>query len=155
MELFRLLLDDTDPETVKIKVDNLKEKLYSITNMIGDITSNKDELDKLEDLVEKELSSMDRAVEEAAKKIAEMLAQSRASDSGIKLEVNEKILESCTNLMKCIKILVEKSRKVQNEIVASGKGSLSTREFYKRNHQWTEGLISAGKSVAAGAKFLV
>lgn len=155
IELFNLLLNDSDVESVKTKVADLKNKLYSITNMVGDISSNKDELDKLEDMVEKELNSMDRAVEEAAKKIAEMLSQSRASDNGIKLEVNEKILESCTNLMRCIKVLVQKSRKVQNEIIASGKGSLSTREFYKRNHQWTEGLISAGKSVAASAKLLV
>lgn len=148
-------MSDSEPDAVKENVEKLKAKLYLITNMIGDIGSNKDELDKLEDMVEKELNSMDRAVEEAAKKIAEMLDQSRASDSGIKLEVNEKILESCTNLMKFIKVLVMKSRKVQNEIVASGKGSLSPREFYKRNHQWTEGLISAGKSVAASAKLLV
>lgn len=29
------------------------------------------------------------------------------------------------------------------------------KEFYKRNSQWTEGLISASKSVAKGANFLV
>lgn len=84
-----------------------------------------------------------------------MLAQSRASDEGIKLEVNEKILDACTNLMRAIQILVQKSRLVQAEIVALGKGTASAKEFYKRNHQWTEGLISAAKSVAQGANFLV
>lgn len=83
------------------------------------------------------------------------MAQSRASDEGIKLEVNEKILDACTNLMKAIQILVQKSRLVQAEIVSMGKGSASVKEFYKRNHQWTEGLISASKSVAQGANFLV
>jgi hypothetical protein len=34
-------------------------------------------------------------------------------------------------------------------------GTASAKEFYKRNHQWTEGLISAAKSVAQGANFLV
>lgn len=104
-----------------------------------------------------------------------MLAQTKTSDSGMKLEVNEKILDSCTNLMRCIQILVQKSRKVQTEIIAMGKGTASAKEFYKSeftkylgtngsllnllipsgNHQWTEGLISAAKSIANGAKFLV
>lgn len=51
----------------------------------------------------------------------EMLAQSRKADSGLKLEVNEKILDSCTGLMQAIRILVQKSRVLQAEIVAQGK----------------------------------
>lgn len=35
------------------------------------------------------------------------------------------------------------------------QGSTSVKEFYKRNHQWTEGLISAAKAVGGGAKFLL
>lgn len=50
-----------------------------------------------------------------------MLNQSRAADSGLKLEVNEKILDSCTTLMKAIRILVQKSKLLQAEIVAQGK----------------------------------
>ncbi|XKL68500.1 hypothetical protein PGB90_003991 [Kerria lacca] len=33
--------------------------------------------------------------------------------------------------------------------------SISAKEFYKRNHQWTEGLISAAKAVGMGAKYLL
>lgn len=29
------------------------------------------------------------------------------------------------------------------------------KEFYQRNHRWTEGLISAAKTVAADANLLV
>lgn len=50
-----------------------------------------------------------------------MLSQSRAADSGLKLEVNEKILDSCTTLIKAIRVLVQKSRLLQAEIVAQGK----------------------------------
>lgn len=50
-----------------------------------------------------------------------MLEKSRAADSGLKLEVNEKILDSCTELMKCIRKLVKKSRLLQAEIVEQGK----------------------------------
>lgn len=87
--------------------------------------------------------------------LQEMLSKSKASDSGIKLEVNEKILDACTALMRAIRELVKKSRVLQAEIVSLGKGSASVKEFYKRNHQWTEGLISAAKNVAQGANFLV
>lgn len=85
----------------------------------------------------------------------EMLSKSKASDSGIQLEVNEKILDACTALMKSIRELVKRSRILQAEIVGLGKGTASATEFYKRNNQWTEGLISAAKNVAQGANFLV
>jgi len=50
-----------------------------------------------------------------------MLTNSRAADSGIKLEVNGKILDSCTGLMHAIRILVKKSRLLQAEIVGQGR----------------------------------
>uniref|UniRef100_A0A1B6FIJ4 I/LWEQ domain-containing protein n=1 Tax=Cuerna arida TaxID=1464854 RepID=A0A1B6FIJ4_9HEMI len=107
------------------------------------------------DSLEAELQSMDKAIEEAARRIEEMLTKSRAADSGLKLEVNEKILDSCTTLMAAIRVLVQKSRLLQAEIVLQGKGTASAKEFYKRNHQWTEGLISAAKAVGMGANFLL
>lgn len=51
----------------------------------------------------------------------DMIEKSRAADSGLKLEVNGKILDSCTELMKCIRMLVKKSRLLQAEIVEQGK----------------------------------
>lgn len=50
-----------------------------------------------------------------------MLDKSRAADSGVKLKVNEQILDSCTDLMKRIRKLVQKSRLLQREIVEQGK----------------------------------
>ena len=35
------------------------------------------------------------------------------------------------------------------------QGSATAKEFYKRHHRWTEGLISAAKAVGWGAKVLV
>ena len=55
--------------------------------------------DKIEDLVDKELADMDQAIEEAASRIAAILEKSRAAETGIKLEVSEKILDTCTALM--------------------------------------------------------
>lgn len=80
-----------------------------------------------------------------------MLANSRATDSGIQLEVNEKILDACTTLMGAVKILVQDSRKLQNEL-----GDPTTRrKMYRKNPQWSEGLISAAKAVVFAAKLLV
>ncbi|EDS42262.1 huntingtin interacting protein [Culex quinquefasciatus] len=153
--LFQSLQKTSESDAVGEKIIDLKDKLQAVTDMIGDLSKQTDGTENLGDLVENELSSMDKAIEEAAAQIEEMLSKSRASDSGIKLEVNEKILDACTNLMQAIRVLVQKSRLLQSEIVALGKGSASAKEFYKRNHQWTEGLISAAKSVAQGANFLV
>jgi hypothetical protein len=44
-------------------------------------------------------------------------------------------------------ILVERATLVQNEIVEAGRGSANIAEFYRQNHTWAEGLISAAKEV--------
>ncbi|XP_052741458.1 huntingtin-interacting protein 1 isoform X2 [Bicyclus anynana] len=101
--------------------------------------------------VDDELADMDSAIEEAASQIEGMLAASRAGDSGVKLEVNEKILDACTTLMGAVKVLVQESRKLQSEL-----GDPTTRlKMYRRNPQWSEGLISASKAVVFAAKLLV
>ena len=50
-----------------------------------------------------------------------MLASSRAEQSGVRLEVNERIIDSCTALTKAIKILIQKSKTLQREIVDQGR----------------------------------
>ncbi|XP_047990894.1 huntingtin-interacting protein 1 isoform X5 [Leguminivora glycinivorella] len=101
--------------------------------------------------VDDELADMDKAIELAAGQIEEMLAASRAGDSGVKLEVNGKILDACTTLMAAVKALVQDARKLQAEL-----GDPGTRlKMYRRNPQWSEGLISAAKAVVFAAKLLV
>ncbi|KAL0882978.1 hypothetical protein ABMA27_016469 [Loxostege sticticalis] len=101
--------------------------------------------------VDDELAGMDSAIEEAASKIEAMLAASRAGDSGVKLEVNGKILDACTTLMAAVKLLVQDARALQNEL-----GDPKTRQkMYRNNPQWSEGLISAAKAVVFAAKLLV
>ena len=51
----------------------------------------------------------------------EMLASSRAEHSGLRLEVNERILDSCTALTKAIQVLILKSKTLQREIVEQGR----------------------------------
>ncbi|XP_076138563.1 huntingtin-interacting protein 1 isoform X2 [Alosa pseudoharengus] len=110
---------------------------------------------ELGDLVESEMSAASQAVESAAARIEEMLNKSRAVDTGIKMEVNERILASCTDLMEAIKVLVLSSKDLQRDIVDGGRGAASMKEFYAKNSRWTEGLISASKAVGWGATVLV
>lgn len=62
--LFDSLHSTTKAAQVNPQIDELKDKLYKITSMIGDLTNNNDEIDQLGDMVEKELSGMDKAIEE-------------------------------------------------------------------------------------------
>ena len=49
-----------------------------------------------------------------------MLRRSREEQSGVNLEVNERVLDSCTELMKFIQQLIQRSRELQKEIVSEG-----------------------------------
>ncbi|XP_018412849.1 PREDICTED: huntingtin-interacting protein 1-related protein isoform X1 [Nanorana parkeri] len=111
--------------------------------------------EELGDMVDKEMASTSAAIEDAVRRIEEMMNQARKDTSGVKLEVNERILISCTDLMKAIRQLVLTSTDLQKEIVESGKGAATIQEFYARNSRWTEGLISASKAVGWGATQLV
>uniref|UniRef100_A0A3P8YFP3 I/LWEQ domain-containing protein n=1 Tax=Esox lucius TaxID=8010 RepID=A0A3P8YFP3_ESOLU len=111
--------------------------------------------DELGDLVDKEMAATSAAIEEAVRRIDEMMNQARKDTSGIKLEVNERILNSCTGLMKAIHLLVLASTDLQKEIVEGGRGAATIKEFYARNSRWTEGLISASKAVGWGATQMV
>ncbi|XP_076246002.1 huntingtin interacting protein 1 isoform X2 [Calliopsis andreniformis] len=147
-------MKEKSPTTVG-QINEVKQQFKKICELAATLSNVQGNVAIVGSLVEQELLSMDKAIEEAANRIQDMLEKSRAADSGIKLEVNGKILDSCTELMKCIRMLVKKSRLLQAEIVEQGKGSASATEFYKRNHQWSEGLISAAKAVAMGANLLL
>ncbi|XP_065226702.1 huntingtin-interacting protein 1 isoform X2 [Planococcus citri] len=149
-------LQKNESNSVNYDDSQLRDIVFDLSKLYGS-AMNGNSIEALSDSVENELTIMDKAIEEAANRIEEMLKESKVADSGIKLEVNGKILDSCTTLMKAIRILVQKSRILQAEIVAAGNPNnrLSAKEFYKRNHQWTEGLISAAKAVGMGAKYLL
>ncbi|XP_042193422.1 huntingtin-interacting protein 1-related protein [Callorhinchus milii] len=110
---------------------------------------------ELGDMVDTEMAATSAAIDAAVRRIEEMMSQARLGSSGIKLEVNERILNCCTDLMKAIRQLVVSSTSLQKEIVESGRGAATTKEFYAKNSRWTEGLISASKAVGWGATQLV
>ncbi|XP_064541014.1 huntingtin-interacting protein 1 [Drosophila montana] len=153
--LFEAVEHDDKNKQFDPLVKEIHRKLTELNALVQGILNNFENSVDLDKLIEVELKEMDAAIEEAASKIIDLLSKSRENDNKIKLEVNEKILEACTALMECIKVLILKSRVLQNEIVSSQKGNATANEFYKRNSQWSDGLISASKSVAKAANYLV
>uniref|UniRef100_A0A8C9FJN8 Huntingtin interacting protein 1 related n=1 Tax=Pavo cristatus TaxID=9049 RepID=A0A8C9FJN8_PAVCR len=81
--------------------------------------------EELGDMVEKEMASTSAAIEDAVRRIEDMMSRARNESSGIKLEGHLQL------------------------------GAATTQEFYAKNSRWTEGLISASKAVGWGATQLV
>nr|XP_039248322.1 huntingtin-interacting protein 1-like [Styela clava] len=136
--------NEMDDELQKI-LSTAKELLPKMTDIVGG---------DLQDMVDQEMSSTSHAIESAAARIEEMLREARERDTGVNLEVNERILDSCTELMQAIRALIISSKELQREIVNEGRGASSVKEFYMKNSRWTEGLISAAKAVGFGATLL-
>lgn len=82
---------------------------------------------------------MDKAIADATQRISEILDKSRSTDQGVKLEVNGRILDACRSLMTSVMVLVKAARHLQEEI-----GGFS-KEFFTKNHRWTEGAFRASR----------
>lgn len=159
-------LDDKQSEmlqskirSLNLQVQDLEAKCKRLQEEKQTLVSTKAHLeqkldDKQEDILVAEMDETDKIIKEATRKIEELSEKSKKLESGVKLQVNEKISEVCSNLMKAVRNLIIQSRLLQREIVGSdGKGA--AEEFYKRNSSWTEGLISAANVVAMAARSLV
>ncbi|KAM4532414.1 huntingtin-interacting protein 1-related protein isoform 2-T2 [Fundulus diaphanus] len=111
--------------------------------------------EELGSMVDKEMVATSTAIEEAVLRMDEILNQAKRDTSGLKLEVNQSILGSCSDLMKAVHMLVTASTDLQKDIVEGGRGAASVTDFYAKNSRWTEGLISASKAVGWGATQLL
>ncbi|GAA6046371.1 hypothetical protein JCM3770_004887 [Rhodotorula araucariae] len=110
----------------------------------------------LNDLVESEMQAAARAIEAATERLQALMARPKdARQSATDLQVHDAILASALAITNAIGRLIKAATDSQHEIVAQGKGSSSSTAFYKRNHRWTEGLISAAKAVARATTFLI
>ena len=148
---------DFDLRSLNRLANELQRQIKTIVDMESKIMPHLSSVESknLQKLLEQEVNEMDRAIQEAVSKIETMLETSKRHDKDIKLEVNGAILESSSSLMKAIMQLVSDSRELQKEIVNENRGSGNVKEFYQKNHRWTEGLITASKVVAFSAKQLV
>uniref|UniRef100_A0A8C7F3B8 Huntingtin interacting protein 1 related n=1 Tax=Oncorhynchus kisutch TaxID=8019 RepID=A0A8C7F3B8_ONCKI len=134
-------LQRADPASIRIVVQKILRLGEELRPKGVDVRQ-----DELGDLVDKEMAATSAAIEEAVRRIDEMMNQARKDTSGVKLEVNER---------SAIHLLVLTSTDLQKEIVEGGRGAATIKEFYARNSRWTEGLISASKAVGWGATQMV
>lgn len=145
--------------SLNLQVQDLEAKCKRLHEEKQALVSSKAHLEQKldnqqEDILVAEMNETDKIIKEATRKIEELSEKSRKLESGVKLQVNEKISEVCSNLMKAVRNLIIQSRLLQREIVGED-GKSNSDEFYKRNSSWTEGLISAANVVAMAARSLV
>lgn len=112
------------------------------------------ELPDVSDRVEQEMLSAAQAIEAAAARLSALL-NAPSADTSAEYKVNTAILESVMGITGAIGNLIRAATLAQQEIVAKGRGSASAQQFYKKNHRWTEGLVSAAKAVAMCTTTLV
>ncbi|EPZ31702.1 hypothetical protein ROZALSC1DRAFT_27449 [Rozella allomycis CSF55] len=124
----------------------LMNEIVDLKNKLGDENKSKD--------LDAEMKEAFLIVQNAIDRLGSL-----KSDAGflIKLDKNihEKIIETTMNLMDSIAKLIYAATLTQKEIVSQGKDTANPDQFYKKNSRWTDGLISAAKSVALTCKFLV
>ncbi|KAK0208818.1 ANTH domain-containing protein [Desarmillaria ectypa] len=109
------------------------------------------------DIVEQEMMGAAKAIELATQRLQELMARPRDSSrfSAVDLQVHDSILSAAMAITNAITRLIRAATESQQEIVAQGKGSSTSQQFYKRNNRWTEGLISAAKAVAFATNLLI
>ncbi|KAG6821407.1 hypothetical protein H0H93_014204 [Arthromyces matolae] len=109
------------------------------------------------DIVEQEMLGAAQAIEQATRRLQELMSRPRDSSrfSAVDLQVHDSILAAAMAITNAISRLMKAATESQQEIVAQGKGSSSTQQFYKRNNRWTEGLISAARAVAFSTNLLI
>lgn len=109
------------------------------------------------DLVEQEMLGAAKAIEAATERLQQLIARPRDAGrfSAVDLQVHDSILSTALAITTAIAGLIKAATDSQKEIVAQGKGASSSQQFYKRNNRWTEGLISAARSVAFATNLLI
>jgi hypothetical protein len=109
----------------------------------------------LGDLVDNELTKAANAIQAAADRLAKLKNKPRDQFSTYELKIHDSILEAAIAVTNAIAQLIKAATASQQEIVREGKGSMTSTQFYKKHNRWTEGLISAAKSVASSTNTLI
>ena len=136
-------------KSVKEAHKSLKEVGIMVEN-ISPKDSNINILDsELGDAMEREMKSTAKAIEDAAAHLASLISRPQ------QVQVHSAILEAAMSITNAISNLIKCATASEREIVAHGRGNSSNIAFYKKNNKWTEGLISAAKSVAVATTHLV
>ncbi|KAF8978923.1 sla2 Src-like adaptor 2 [Entomortierella lignicola] len=140
--------------------ENVQANLERLAKSAENLIPKNSQLDPsrldLGDMVEMEMGNAARTIEEATARLQALMSKPKNDAlSAFELQVNASILESAMAMMQAIGHLIKCATISQQEIVAQGRGTSTNAAFYKKNNRWTEGLISAAKSVAMATTLLV
>merc|ERR1712000_700066 len=157
-KVLRLLLDtikenpyDADPIIAQcVAVRDASMILEHATQKIIEAERVNDSDDDLTDKATSELMNAAKVIEDAAKILAEAKARENKED----INVSGAIVDGAMAITDAIQTLIQKATVVQKENVAAGRAR-GEGAVYKKDVAWSEGLISAAKSVAASVKDLV
>lgn len=141
-----------------IRVQQELKQLSDITETLAPKLAQalKANSDKIGDYVDNEMAKLSEAIELANARLNELMVRPKdPSVSQFELNIHNSILSAAQAVTSAIAALIKAAIACQQEIVAQGKGSMSTTAFYKKHNKWTEGLISAAKSVAASTNILI
>jgi hypothetical protein len=135
------------------ELNQLVEKLVpKDISSIANTTSEED----IGDVVEREMMNAARVIEDAVSRLNELMKKPKEPSLNLaQTQVHDVILESVMAITNAIANLIKCATAAQKEIVAEGRGTTTNSAFYKKNNRWTEGLISAAKSVAVATNYLV
>jgi len=109
----------------------------------------------LESLAERELSKAAKTIQDAA---AALLAENSRRQIKVlpgELDLEGSIVDAAVGIASATQQLVTAAAYAQQERVKQGLGKKKEGNEYFRDPRWTEGLISAGKSVAEATRELV
>lgn len=139
------LLENTQENDIFIKKieDSFKETRETVLIVIDDFSTNK---------IAVSISDMTVTVQEAISKMNEILTK---SEDSAKNNLDDKVTFTCTDLMNEISSLILKSEVLQAEITSQGMQANNSKDLYMQNQLWSDGFISAAKSIATSATFFV
>lgn len=138
-------------QSILKKLSDITETLAPKLNALASTSS-----DKIGDVVDHEMSKAAEAIALANKRLTELMSRPRDPKfSDFELTIHKAILQAAKAVTSAIAALIRAASACQQEIVSQGRGNSSSAAFYKKHNRWTEGLISAAKSVAASTNILI
>ncbi len=137
------------------KLDTLQVSLLAKENALRALEDeqNKEQDNELD--VDSEIKKMQDSISQAAATMEKLMVLAKTNEAKKKdIDVDIKILDSCGLLIHAIEVLIKAARELQKEITAES-GFPAAGDFYRKNHKWSQGLVSAAKDIGSGAKCLV
>lgn len=151
--------DEAKMEVVIAGNINVQEHLQALTEVVENLAPKLNlsiRQGELDEIVDDELKSAAQAIHDASLKLNNLFSEPQLEGiSPADLKVNQLILGAALAIANTISALINAAIESQNEIVQQNKGSSTRAQFYKKHNRWTEGLISAAKSVANTTKILI